>query len=263
MVLVQDETVLVEYEPDFDLLFYERRGPCSSATYREAIQNAIEMVESNKVRFWLINAASSDRIFYDDQVWLLKMLDSTFYKNNVLEKVALVPPGDLYNLMATESILGHILERTDFEFQYFNDIAVARDWLEESFREICFYDENLEIEYDAYHHWIYANWKGNLDEAAVKRGCELISDLLVAKGCFKLLNDNRMALGNWSDATPWLVKNWVPRQEAIGLKAVAWILSPSNLNRLSSLLTVETLNTSIRVEVFNELSKAREWLQAT
>jgi hypothetical protein len=260
MVLVQDETVLVEYEARFGMLYYERRGPCTSSMYREAIYQALKMVEEKKVRFWLINAAESDKIFYEDQAWLLEKLDESFYENHVLEKVALVPPRDLYNLMSTESILEHMLERTSFELQYFNEVASARDWLEESFREVCFYEEGLDIEYDAYHQWIYANWKGHHTEASVKRGCELISDLLVAKGCRKFLNDNRLAQGKWSEATPWIATTWLPRQEQMGLKAIAWILSPSTLHRLSSQKVLDQDQTTIQVEVFNEYSRAKEWL---
>jgi hypothetical protein len=261
MVLDQDETVLVEYEAAFDLLYYERRGACTSSKYREAIHKALKMVEEKKVRFWLINVADSDRIYYEDQAWLLETLDLSFYENHVLEKVALVPPRELYNLMATESIVEHMLERTHFELQYFNEVASARDWLEESFREVCFYEEGLDIEYDGYHHWIYANWKGNHNFASVKRGCELISDLLTAKGCCKLLNDNRLAQGKWSDATPWLIADWFPRQEQKGLKGLAWILSLSTLHRLSSLKILDNMQSNIRVEVFNEFSRAKQWLQ--
>jgi hypothetical protein len=262
MVLVKDETVLVEYEADFSLLYYERHGPCTSTIYRQAMHEALKLVEEKKVRFWLINAAETDSVFYEDQAWLLEKLDLSFYDNHVLEKVALVPPRDLYNLMSTESILDHMLERTNFELQYFNEVASARDWLEESFREVCFYEEGLDIEYDAYHHWIYANWKGNHTFASVKRGCELISDLLTAKACNKLLNDNRMALGGWSEATSWLVENWIPRQEQKGLKGIAWILSPSNLHRLSSLNILEAMQSTIQVEVFNEFVKAKYWLHS-
>jgi hypothetical protein len=262
MVLVEDESVLVEYEQDFDLLYYERRGPCTNTTFREAMEKVLEMVENKKIRFWLIYAAGANRIPFEDQDWLLKKLERSFYQNNVLEKIAFVPPRDLYTLMATESILEHMMGRTNFEFQYFSEVASARDWLEESFREVCFYEEGLDIEYDAYHHWIYANWKGNHTVASVKRGCELTSDLLSAKGCFKLLNDNRMALGKWSEATPWVVEDWVPRQQQKGLRAIAWILSPSNLNRLSSLKTLDSMHTNIRVEVFNEFSLAKQWLHA-
>jgi hypothetical protein len=164
--------------------------------------------------------------------------------------------------MVTESIVEHMLEHTHFEFQYFSDVASARDWLEESFREVCLHEEGLDIEYDAYHHWIYANWKGRHDFASVKRGCELIGDLLLTKGCTKLLNDNRLALGKWYAATRWVAEEWIPQQEQNGHKAVAWVLSPSLLHRLSTLKVLETMHTHIQIEVFNELCKAKQWLQS-
>jgi hypothetical protein len=262
MVLVQDETVLVDYEPDFAMLYFERQGRCTNITFREAMDKILEMVQSKKVRFWLINLANSQRILYEDQAWLLEKLDLSFFESHVLEKVAMVPPRDLYTLMATESIMEHMLEHSHFEFQYFSELASARDWLEESFREVCFHEEGLDIEYDAYHHWIYANWKGVPDFAYVKWGCELILDLLIAKDCHKLLNDNRMALGEWSEAAPWLAENWIPRLEQRDMKAIAWILSPSTLHRFSSLHVLEAMHTNIQIEIFNEFFKAKQWLHA-
>lgn len=262
MVLVEDKTLLLDYEADFDLLYFERRSPSTHIPFREAMARILEMVEEKKVRFLLINAANSQRILYEDQAWLLEELDLTFFENKALEKVAMVPPRDMYNLMAAESILEHVLKHTHFEFQYFSEVASARDWLEESFRELCFFDEGLDIEYDAYHHWIYANWKGIHDFATVKRGCELIGDLLFTKNCTKFLNDNRLAHGKWTSATRWVAEIWIPRQEHKGLKAVAWVLSPSTLHRLSAQNVLETMQARIQIEVFNEYSKAKHWLQS-
>jgi hypothetical protein len=262
MILIQNEIVLLEYEENLDLLYYERRGSGIGSDYKDAICKALNMTKDRKVRFWLINAANSNRFRYEDQAWLLEKLDLAFNQNHTLEKVALIPSRDHYNLMATESILEYMLEKTKFEFQYFNDVASARDWLEESFREVCFYDEGLEIEYDSCHHWIYANLKGNHDFASMKRSCELILDLLVAKNCHKLLVDNRLALGTWSQAIPWVLQDYIPRMEQYGIQAVAWILSPSTIHRLDSLNLLHSLTTTIQVQVFNEYSTAKQWLQA-
>jgi hypothetical protein len=262
MVLVQDETILVDYEPDFAMLYFERQDGSTNVTFREAMEKILEMVQAKKVRFWLINLAHSQQIPYEDQAWLLEKLDLSFFESHALEKVAMVPPRDLYTLMATESIMEHMLEHSHFEFQYFSEVASARDWLEESFREVCFYDEGLDIEYDAYHHWIYANWKGVPEFAYVKRGCELVFDLLKAKGCCKLLNDNRMALGEWSESAPWLSEDWIPRLEQHGMKAIAWVLSTSTVHRFSAFHVLESLDTDIRIEIFNEISRAKQWLHA-
>jgi hypothetical protein len=260
MVLIQNENVLLEYEEKLELLYYERRGTGNGSGYREAINQALSMMENKNVRFWLINAADSNRFRYEDQTWLLEKLEESFTQNHTLEKVALIPSRDHYTLMTTESILEYLMEKRKFEFQYFSDVASARDWLEESYREVCFYDEGLEIEYDACHHWIYANLKGNHDFASMKRVCELMLDLLVAKGCNKLLIDNRLALGAWSEATPWILQDYVPRLEQNGLRAVAWTLSPSTVHRLNSLDLVHSLSTSIQVQVFNDFSAAKHWL---
>lgn len=260
MVLLKNETVLVEYQQEFDLLYYEHAGPCSKSDYRESLERVLRLADEKKVRFWLINVAAATRTMFEKQDWQLENFKVSFYQNKQLEKIALVPPRDLYHLMTTEWIVKKLLERNHFELQYFSEEASARDWLEESFREVCFYGEDLDIEYDAYHHWIYANWKGTQDLATIKRGCGLIADLLHAKGCTKLLNDNRMAFGNWNEAVSWVVNDWAPRQEQQGLGAVAWILSPSTLHQLSSLKVLETVQTTIRVEVFQEFFKAKKWL---
>jgi len=260
MVLLEDESVVVEYEQEFDLLYYRRQGPGSKTDYRASLEKVLHLVEEKKVRYWLINVSASTRSMFEAQDWLLANFEVSFYRNNVLEKIALVPPRDLYNLMTTERIVEQMLQHTHFEFPSFNEEASARDWLEESFREVCFHEDDLEIEYDHYHNWIYANWKGRQDLPAVKKGCQLIADLLAVKGCCKLLNDNRLAFGGWNDAVSWLVLDWAPRQESQGLKAVAWILSPSTLHQLSSLKVLEEVHTSMEGEVFQEFFKAKQWL---
>lgn len=226
------------------------------------MERMLKLIAEKKVKLLLINIAHSNRLLHEDQDWLMTQLDVNLLENSALEKVAMVPPLDHYTLMITESIVEHMLAHTHFEFQYFNEVASARDWLEESFREVCFYEEDLEIDYNAYHHWIYANWKGNHDFATVKRGCNLIGDLVRAKGSTKFLNDNRLAQGKWYAATRWVAQEWIPRQEQKGLKAIAWILSPSLLHRLSTQNVLENMQTSMQIEVFNEYFKAKQWLQS-
>jgi hypothetical protein len=85
-------------------------------------------------------------------------------------------------------------------------------------------------------------------------------DLLIAKDCQKLLNDNRMAQGEWLEAIPWLVKDWIPRLEGHGTKGVAWVLSPSSLHRFTSFHVLEAMDTTIQAEIFNEISRAKQWL---
>jgi hypothetical protein len=262
MILVQNEIVKVEYEEAFNLLYYERRGTGQIGLYQEAITESLALLDQKKIRFWLIDASRSERFQYEDQTWLLEKLDAAFTQYHALEKVAVIPSRDVYNLMATEHILNLILEKIQFELQYFSDVGSARDWLLESFREVCFFDEGLDIEYDAYHHWIYANWIGNHDGASVKRGCELIMDILEAKKCNKLLNDNRLALGNWSDAVPWLLQDYLPRVEKKGLRALAWVLSPSTLTRLNTMQVFNSLTSTIHLQVFHEFGLAKQWLHA-
>lgn len=261
MILIQNEILHVEYEEALNLLYYERRSTGSSSEYREAFEEVIQLAEKNKIRFCLINGDSAYNFLPEDNAWLLKKLDDYFDRHQDLERVAVIPSKDLYNLMTTESVLEHVLGKVNFELQYFNDVASARDWLEEAFREVCFFDEGLDLEYDSYHHWIYSNWRGNQDFNAVKRGCDLIYDLLVAKNCTKLFIDNRLALGDWSEAIPWILEEFVPRLEKKGIKAIGWVLSPSMIHRLTSLELIKAMNTSLQVELFNEFSAAKQWLK--
>lgn len=261
MILVQNDIVFIEYEEELGLVYYERLASDNISIYREAIAKALDFIEGKKNRFWLLNLTHSKRFLYEDQVWLMNKLDARLAQNQDLERVAVIPPQDLYNLMTTESILYHLLRKTNFEFQFFNDVATARDWLEESFREVCFHDEGLTIEYDAYHHCIYTNWLGIQDMASMKRGCNLMLDLLVAKEAKKLLIDNRLALGNWSEAFPWLLQDFIPRVQAYGLQAVAWVLSPSTLHRLNSQDLVQSYESRAQLQLFQDFTAAKHWLK--
>ena len=42
-------------------------------------------------------------------------------------------------------------------------------------RKYLFYEDNIAIEYDDQHSWIYADWKGYQTENSVKDGCEKIA----------------------------------------------------------------------------------------
>lgn len=262
MVLVQNDFLQIDFDETSKFLMVSPKNqtPVTSLHYRNSLQNILNLLSAHQVKFWLFDARINTPIQSEDQAWTMHLIEEYAALIN-LEKLALVLPRNIHNVMAAESISQQVQCLISTEIQFFSDPEEACEWLEESFRELCFLDETIELEYNHLHHWLYANWKGNHNLASVRRGCEFILDLMAAKNCGKLLNDNRFALGSWDDATEWIVMDWVPRMEAQGLHATAWILSPSTMNRISSQKVLDQVQLRSQLQIFNNLYAARNWLQ--
>ncbi len=261
MIILDNEYMRVEYLENLKFLYHKRMGIPESKTYREMLTQILNLVVSEKVKYWLYDASESERVQGPDESWVMELLEN-YYNLIAIEKFALVLPPDVFNLLTAESIIAHIQKRVSFELQYFNEKNSAEEWLEESFREICFTEDNLDLEYNRCHNWIYADWKGYHTFSSVRRGCELIHDLIEAKGCSKLFNDNRFALGDWQDATQWIVTDWMPRMDNIGLSAAAWVLSPSGIHRATAQEIFISMKTQTQIQIFNDYYSAKNWLKA-
>lgn len=262
MIFIDNEFMLVDYDEKHKYLYHKRRKLPDINTYQDNLTMILNLVVSEKIKYWLCDASESDRLPESDENWLLDLLD--VYSDKIaIEKFALVLPFNAFNLLSAESIISHLQQKIKSEIQYFTDYEPAQEWLEESFREICFTEDNLDIEFNSFHNWIYADWKGYHSYSSIRKGCELIFDLVKAKSCHKLFNDNRHALGDWQEATQWIVTEWMPRMEEIGLQSVAWMLSPSNIHRATAQEIFVSLETKSQVQIFNDYYAAKNWLKSS
>lgn len=121
---------------------------------------------------------------------------------------------------------------------------------------------NLCIYFDTASDWIYMEWIGEQDVDMIKTGCEQLLKYLKAERCHKVLNDNSRVTNIWSDAAPWIAREFLPRAEQAGLEYLAWILSPDQFSRLSAEEVLANQETSLIAIPFENYPEAKNWLSS-
>lgn len=116
------------------------------------------------------------------------------------------------------------------------------------------------ISYDPQNHWLYVEWKGIISDAALREGCQLIMKYLVELRCYKVLNDNTLAVSIRSNACEWTACTWLPLAQAAGLQYFAWVHSPKLQCRQWADQTISYCS-SPHVAAFEDMATAYGWLQ--
>ena len=112
------------------------------------------------------------------------------------------------------------------------------------------------------HSFLYIRWHGNLTAAEVIQGVMKGTQYLEKYSCTRVLNDNRDATGDWSEALPWLQYEWLPQAITAGITAIAYILSPVLEAQIVSLDFVAAMQNQIHIALFLNEKDARNWLEA-
>lgn len=137
-----------------------------------------------------------------------------------------------------------------------NRVSAPQPVLENNFYEDDFIKVSVCDDY------IEAIWKGAQHYDSVMMGGKLISDLVVATGCRKILNDNSRVIGNWAAATEEGRKIWFPALEQAGLKYFAWVHFNGNFNRLAAEISISQPVGQLEIKYFNTRIEAEAWLNA-
>jgi signal transduction histidine kinase len=124
-----------------------------------------------------------------------------------------------------------------------------------------FYEDNtirISLSDDKNH--LNADWIGFQSLETVQRGCMNILRMLSKNKLHKVVNDNTLVLGTWSEAADWVGQEWFPMMEKEGLKYFAWIYSPSAFSLLSAQKTVDIGVNGITTQFFTDKSSAEFWI---
>ncbi|MGY3089504.1 hypothetical protein ACVWYF_002552 [Hymenobacter sp. UYAg731] len=113
------------------------------------------------------------------------------------------------------------------------------------------------------HASLYICWHGQLTAAEVIRGVREGTRLLEQHSFQRVLNDKRDTGGDWSEALPWLEYEWLPMAVAVGLRAIAYILSPNLEAQIVSHTFVEAVQSQIQISLFTNEEDAQHWLETT
>src|SRR3569623_394829 len=110
---------------------------------------------------------------------------------------------------------------------------------------------------------LYADWLGYQSVDSIRQGGEKILELMVMHGAYEVLNDNTRVLGIWRFAAEWLAHDWFPRMKQAGMRAFAWVYSPTKLSQVSTDTTLSLMDAkAFNIKVFHDHEEASAWLKA-
>lgn len=118
----------------------------------------------------------------------------------------------------------------------------------------------LTIAVDDKNKWVFVDWMGYLTEDNVKTGALAYTKALSDAGYHCVLNDTRLILGSWNHSLDWVLNDWGPRAARAGLKHFALISTPETFADSTAGDFYANLK-AFQVEVFDDKSRAEEWLR--
>ncbi|RYG15446.1 MAG: PAS domain S-box protein, partial [Chitinophagaceae bacterium] len=121
-------------------------------------------------------------------------------------------------------------------------------------------DEYLSINCNYQQRWMEASWTGYQNFESVQNGGIQMIEVLSSSGLKKVLNDNREVLGNWSEASDWAGKVWLPMVIEAGLQDFAWVFSPSIFAQLAAQKSFDVSDGKANVRFFHDMEEAKRWL---
>ncbi|MBT9392713.1 hypothetical protein KLP40_06020 [Hymenobacter sp. NST-14] len=117
----------------------------------------------------------------------------------------------------------------------------------------------LTISYDSAREWLYVEWRGQHSAESARTGGELVLELLQARPCRKMLNDNSQVSSEWERAARWVGGEYYLQLARLGICSVAWVC-PANWSARKSMETAMQFVTRPTVILFDDLASAYAWL---
>lgn len=120
----------------------------------------------------------------------------------------------------------------------------------------------LIIEPDKANNWLYYRWRGFLLMDELKKGYNKILEVLEQEKLDTALADHANIVGPWNEANEWLVAEWTPRANRIGLRNLAINTAGDLFSNISlELFLINNKNNNYTTQVFDSLEEAKNWLK--
>jgi hypothetical protein len=118
----------------------------------------------------------------------------------------------------------------------------------------------LQLAIDAHKPWLYASWLGEINQAELREGVDIVVRVVQENGIAKLLNDNRHLTALHVSSEDWHGIEGLNRLHAAGLHYVAWVYAP---NAQARRLANEAMEKNVwpLMLTFEEFDVAMDWLQ--
>jgi hypothetical protein len=108
--------------------------------------------------------------------------------------------------------------------------------------------------------YILAHWIGLQTLETVMQGGNYYTDMIKKQPCTKLLNSHEELIGPWNIANDWIVKEWTPKVQSLGLRYMAQVLAPGVYGQLSFHQLHQRISDKWEIKMFDKEAAAREWL---
>jgi len=120
----------------------------------------------------------------------------------------------------------------------------------------------LVIEVDKKNNWLHYKWRGFLLTEELKIGYNKILEVLEQEKLDTALADHANIVGPWNEANEWLVAEWTPRANKLGLRNLAINTAGDLFSNISlELFLINNKNTNYTTQVFDTLEDAKNWLK--
>lgn len=120
--------VTIEVLPELRLLRSTWRGDLSGEAYRTALMRILDVVERDRLKYWLTDGREMGPILFKDQQWstgtFMPMLAEVG-----LERIAIVSSSDVLNALAVDRMVNATPGNATYTVAYFENPAIAQLWL--------------------------------------------------------------------------------------------------------------------------------------
>lgn len=131
MIYTKYPFITIEVSEKDSVIIMTWQGTFTSGQYREAVEFCWQLVENNKLKYWLANTKHIDEIKPNDQQWTSAMLMPRLSAFGV-KKVAIVIPESVYNHFAISNVMALAKDDITFITKYFVYKEEALTWFKES-----------------------------------------------------------------------------------------------------------------------------------
>jgi len=127
--ILQEKSFLhMGYSAQDSLIHLQWMGHARSDEYRSSLEQALEFVVKNDVRFWIADLRKMTVILKDDETWANEVWFPKLFKTG-LEKMAILESEDYFNKTSVQRSFTALKGQISFEVAWFPSYLQAIDWL--------------------------------------------------------------------------------------------------------------------------------------
>lgn len=103
-------------------------------------------------------------------------------------------------------------------------------------------------------------WHGFQDLKSIQQSCGRLHQMVVATKVRKILADNTYVAGDWSEASEWVARTFLPKLDKAGVRQIAWVVSKSAFSQLAEQRTAARFDGHIAIRFFDNRQDSNNWL---